>query len=105
MTRKDLTIGQRIKVVIEAEGITQKQVAKDCYVSTVTVGNYTRDRNEPTYSFLANLCKAYDLRADWLLLGKGRMYVNPHNKSFSEAEEQIAKQVLFRAKKIGERNG
>ncbi|UQZ90541.1 hypothetical protein C4J81_15525 [Deltaproteobacteria bacterium Smac51] len=63
-----MDIGERIKQVRGKD--SRREMAEKLNVDQSTIVNYENNRRLPNSDFLANLCKSYNISADWLILGK-----------------------------------
>jgi transcriptional regulator with XRE-family HTH domain len=66
-----MSIGSRIAKIRGRVGRNQIDFAKDLGVSQSAFKNYERGASEPPVGLLINLCKRYNVGADWLVLGQG----------------------------------
>ncbi len=60
-------MGKRLKLVRTYYGDKQKDMAKKLNVSLSTVKSWERDNSNPTYDVLIEICKQYQVSADYLL--------------------------------------
>ncbi len=75
-------MNRRLLQFLQAENITQAQLADTLSVARGSVSHILSGRNKPGYDFLESLLLHYPtLNLDWLMTGRGRMYR-------SEDEEQ-----------------
>ncbi len=75
-------MNRRLLQFLQAENITQAQLADTLSVARGSVSHILAGRNKPGYDFLESLLLHYPtLNLDWLMTGRGRMYR-------SEDEEQ-----------------
>lgn len=58
---------ERLKQLREEKGVTQKDVAKAIGVTTSAYANYEQGIREPSIDILKNLCKYYNVSADYLI--------------------------------------
>lgn len=66
-------LGQRLKIVRDANSCTQAEFAHLFGVSLRAYSNYENDKREPEPSLLQAVCERYDINPAWLLTGEGRM--------------------------------
>ena len=57
----------RLKELRKEKGVSQKEVAKAIGVTISAYSNYEQGLREPSNQILINLCKYYDVTADYLL--------------------------------------
>lgn len=71
----------RISQFLNAENITQAQFADTIGVARASISHIISGRNKPSYDFIASVLKHYPrINPLWLILGKGRMYVDQESK-------------------------
>lgn len=67
----------RISQFLNAENITQSQFADTIGVARASISHIISGRNKPSYDFISSVMKHYPrLNPQWLILGKGRMYID-----------------------------
>ena len=59
--------GDRLQQLRKEKGVSQKDVAKAIGVTISAYSNYEQGLREPSNQILVNLCKYYDVTADYLL--------------------------------------
>ena len=68
-------MNRRLLQFLQAENITQSQLADILSVARGSVSHILSGRNKPGYDFLESLLLHFpSLNLDWLMTGKGRMY-------------------------------
>lgn len=81
----------RLQQFLAAENITQAQLADSLNVARAGVSHIIAGRNKPSYDFLSALLHHYpSLNAEWLMLGKGKMYKDLQEKTVEKIQEQPA---------------
>lgn len=81
----------RLQQFLAAENITQAQLADSLDVARAGVSHIIAGRNKPSYDFLSALLRHYpSLNAEWLMLGKGKMYKDLQEKTVEKIPEQPA---------------
>ena len=66
---------QRLEQVMEAEGMSANQFAKEIGIKAGTVSNIVNGRNNPSLDVLQRVLNRFrTLSSDWLILGVGSMY-------------------------------
>ena len=73
MTKKD--IGERIKIIRRFLNLNQETVAQKLQISIQTLSRYENGMRSPTSLFLQDFGKTYHINANWLLYGKGEMFL------------------------------
>lgn len=62
-------VGRRLRVAIEALGLTQVAVCRELGESTTKLGNWLRGDHYPDEWFVARFCDRYGITADWIYRG------------------------------------
>lgn len=60
-------MNERLKLLRKEKGVSQKVVAKEIGVTLSAYSNYEQGIREPSNQILINLCKYYNVSADYLL--------------------------------------
>lgn len=60
-------MNERLKLLRKEKGVSQKDVAKEIGVTLSAYSNYEQGIREPSNQILINLCKYYNVSADYLL--------------------------------------
>lgn len=82
-----MSIGNRIKLVVEASGMNAKAFAQAVGMPYTSLHGYMKDAREPGASAIEKICSQKDIDANWLLTGNGEMHrthAAAHNASFDE---------------------
>ena len=88
MVLKFRNMNRRLLQFLQAENITQTQLADTLSVARGSVSNILAGRNKPGYDFLESLILHYpNLNLEWLLSGKGKMYHDQDSPEASGKEE------------------
>ena len=58
---------ERLRQLREEKGITQKEVARAIGVTSSDYANYEQGIREPSIDILINLCKFFNVSADFLI--------------------------------------
>ena len=67
----------RLQQFLAAENMSQAQFADSIKVARAGVSHIIGGRNKPSFEFIINTMKRYpELNIEWLLTGKGKMYLN-----------------------------
>ncbi len=59
--------GSRLLELRRANGMTQKQVADELNIHSVTYLHYEKDQREPPLELVVRIAALYDVTTDWLL--------------------------------------
>ena len=82
-------MNRRLLQFLQAENITQTQLADILSVARGSVSHILAGRNRPGYDFLESLLLHFpSLSLEWLMTGKGKMY-----KETSPEQEESASQL------------
>ena len=68
-------MGERIKELRKALGLTQKEFGERIGVKPNTIGTYEIGRNEPIDAVVALICREFDVNEYWLRTGEGEMFI------------------------------
>ena len=94
MADKFTNMNRRLLQFLQAENITQTQLADTLSVARGSVSNILSGRNKPGYDFLESLILHYPhLNLEWLVSGKGKMYHDPDSGMPVESAAQQNEQV------------
>ena len=82
---------------LAAENITQSQLADILGVARASISHIVSGRNKPGYDFFEKMASHYPaLSLEWLIAGRGKMYVE--NSLFDEdsvREPEIERVIVF----------
>ena len=79
-------MNRRLLQFLQAENITQSQLADTLSVARGGVSHILAGRNKPGYDFLESLLLHYPtLNLDWLMTGRGKMYRSDESQEGSVA--------------------
>jgi len=91
VANKFTNMNRRLLQFLQAENITQTQLADTLSVARGSVSNILAGRNKPGYDFLESLILHYpNLNLEWLLSGKGKMYHDASEASAPSVESAPA---------------
>lgn len=62
-----MSFGNILRELINAQGITQKQLALNLNIAASTLGNYIQDSREPDFETLKRMADYFDVSVDYLL--------------------------------------
>ncbi len=91
---------KRLQQFLDAENISQAQLAETLGVARAGISHILSGRNKPGFDFLEAMAVHFpQISMDWLLTGKGRMYKdNPaENPVFApvQAPRRVSKILVF----------
>ena len=69
-------IGKRIKELRNYLHITSAELAQKLSIPVRTIGSYERDEAQPGPKFLNALIEHYHVNINWLLTGKGNLFIS-----------------------------
>ena len=73
-------MNKRLLQFLNAENISQSQLADTLSVARAGISHILSGRNKPGFDFIESLMLHYpDLNIEWLITGKGRMYNTHHD--------------------------
>lgn len=82
----------RIKLIIETEGVTQVAFAETTGINTSTLNHVLTGRNNPSVDVISKILAAYpQYESDWLLHGSGPMWT----EAYSEQQVKSTSIPLF----------
>jgi transcriptional regulator with XRE-family HTH domain len=61
-----LDIGSQLRKLLEQDGITQKQLAKDLNISTTTLNGYVKNRRQPDANTVIRLASYFNTTTDFI---------------------------------------
>ena len=91
-------MNKRLQQFLEAENISQAQLADRLKVARASVSNILSGRNKPGFDFLESLSLHFpELNLEWMVTGRGRMYKQSQNdgKSSDSISEPEPTDTLF----------
>lgn len=75
VTPKNHPMDKRLQQFLDAENISQAQLAETLGVARAGISHILSGRNKPGFDFLEAMATRFpQISMDWLLTGKGRMY-------------------------------
>ncbi len=90
-------MNKRLQQFLDAENITQSQLADSLGVARAGISHILAGRNKPGFDFIESLATKFPtLSLEWLITGKGRMYKSETQAiADPEPEKRIVKVVIF----------
>ena len=61
-----MDIGSQLRKLLEQDGITQKQLAKDLNISTTTLNGYVKNRRQPDANTVIRLASYFNTTTDFI---------------------------------------
>ena len=68
-------MGERIKQLRKALGLTQKEFGERIGVKPNTIGTYEIGRNEPIDAVASLICREFGVNENWFYTGVGEMFI------------------------------
>ena len=65
--KMEIILGERLKELRKEKGLTQKQVAEELHIHSVTYLHYEKSEREPPLSLLAEMAVFFDVSVGYLL--------------------------------------
>ena len=62
-----IILGERLKELREERGLTQRELARELGINSVTYLHYEKEQREPPLALLADFAKFYGVSVDYLL--------------------------------------
>jgi transcriptional regulator with XRE-family HTH domain len=93
------TVGQRLKVLRELLGLSQKEFAEKIGVHWMTVSRYELGKSKPKWDFLKRVMETFNVNPIWLSEGKGDVFLVKTTKGnisslYSEFDNIMEKHAL-----------
>ena len=94
VTPKNHTMDKRLQQFLDAENISQAQLAETLGVARAGISHILSGRNKPGFDFLESMATRFpQISMDWLLTGKGRMYKDTPSENSIFASTQPPRRV------------
>ncbi len=82
-------MNNRLQRFLDAENITQSQLAEKLGVAKASISHILAGRNKPGFDFIQSMAQNYpDLNLDWLIAGKGKMYKSQNGSPATQPSEE-----------------
>lgn len=80
-----MTLGERMKKLRKALGLTQQEFADKVGSKRNTIATYEMGRTEPSTAVISLICREFNVSETWLRTGEGEMFVErPRNEVLAE---------------------
>lgn len=76
----NVTFGERIRLLMEVKGTTQKIVADELHICQTTFNGYVTDTHQPSFDIVIKLAHYFDTSCDYLLGNSGTQKAAPSEK-------------------------
>lgn len=87
-----MTLGNRLKFLMEERNISQKELSKELNIAISTLNGYANDYREPDYKTLIGLAQYFDVSVDYLL---GVSNISKVCLAKNENSEQLQQLIHF----------
>jgi transcriptional regulator with XRE-family HTH domain len=86
-------MNERIQLILKTKNISASKFADEIGVQRSSISHILSGRNNPSLDFIQKILKRFpDISSDWILTGKGSMYVEPD--LFTTIEEPKPEKVV-----------
>lgn len=89
---------ERIKKIRTKLKLSVAKMAETMGIPSRTFVSYESDGRTPSLEFLAQLCKTFNVNANWFITGEGEMFNPP---KYEDVKEDLEVKVLDILKKQG----
>lgn len=86
-------IGERLQKARKTLKLSQEDISTQIGISYRAYSSYEREDRKPSIEFLEKLVVQYNLNLNWLIAGKGEMFISPEY-------EDIKSEVLDKVDEI-----
>jgi transcriptional regulator with XRE-family HTH domain len=87
----------RIERILEAEQLTASRFADIIQVQRSNVSHILAERNKPGLDFLQKVLQAFpSINGDWLLTGRGSMYIEENEPKSNVADQNLPGLLQFK---------
>jgi len=91
-------MGEKIKSLREAKGLTQAQLARRIFVSKATVCAYENGTRQPPYEVLLRLVRQFNITTDYLLVEDAKNEINVDG--LTGEQRNIIAELIFSLRKV-----
>ncbi len=95
-----MSIGDRFKEVREKLQLNQSELARAIYVKPSIISDIERGEKEPSKKIISFLIGKYDLNSNWLLTGKGDMFLDMSTDSVATVPATTGQQIPVLRQKV-----
>jgi len=95
-----MDFGQRLRLLRENRGLTQKELGQILNVSESTIGMYERGEREPNFETLEKIADYFEVQVDYLL-GRDPSNLKMKYDDLDVEERQIIRELEYIADKNG----
>ena len=94
-----MDFGERLKEARENLGFNQNEFAEKLQLAPQSLARYEKNKVKPTIEFIEKLTNMFIINSNWLINGKGSMFVK-NDLNFSFKEETIKNLDLLNENQI-----
>lgn len=89
MSMEAIKIGQRVAELRRRMSISHEKMSKESGINRAFIANVEEGKQNPSYEFISKLISCYSVSADWLLTGRGEMFLWPEEHHMYHLDEPI----------------
>ncbi|WP_061222156.1 helix-turn-helix domain-containing protein [Leptospira weilii] len=86
-------MSDRIRVLLKALGVTQKEFADNVGISQGFVSEIINGKNVPSHETLARIAFKYRVNLNWLINGEGEMFIPQRDELYKYSDEN--RNIMF----------
>lgn len=94
-------IGERIKVLRKTLDLTQQAFCERIGIKRNTIAKYETGRGEPIDAVVSLICREFNVREEWLRIGKGEMFDESPETQLDELSKEYNLDALDRKMMLG----
>ena len=87
-----MDVGEKIRLALEAKGISQKELAKNAHVTEASISRYITGERYPKWQIAKRIADVLDVSLDWLADRKTENSSEKPNNSTISKMEQVGKE-------------
>lgn len=88
-----MTIGKRLKEFRALKHLTILEMSKELNIPVRTAGSYERGEVLPSSKFYSLMIERYNLNINWLISGRGTMFINQDIKKDNDSILQLQEKI------------
>lgn len=92
----------RLAALVDETGLLKKDFAEKIEVSTGNLSDWLSGRTEPSAKVLSRICEIFDVNLNWLISGKGSMFLSKSPESIKSKQDDLQAQVDELKKQVKE---
>ena len=83
--------------------LSQEEIADETSITYRAYTSYERGDRKPSFEFLVKLVEKYNVNLNWLIAGKGEMFLS--NQNFASEYESVKNDILKEVRKMFKEKG